>query len=283
MLSSRVATALLRDGVVVLLRKGGGGGSSTIVARALSSSSVPTASVPETTIPPHHRAHPDLDDSEKNSVQVRVAEMREEDPSMVFLTTMPADPVLPENPEEVAALDTALDKDGAAQSDWAGKRTVVIRQEQKGVSQSPNTKEKHWTISFQDDGAIAETWSNPLMGWVSGADAMGSAISMQLKFDNAKEAVYFAKKRGWKYEVERPILRIMRTDNAAYQDNFLPQDVAFKVRKDNTKCDHWHRSAAGTSHYFRPLKYHGDGLVDQHGPNGDAPVAPDAESYFKTR
>lgn len=150
-------------------------------------------------------------------------------------------------------------------------------------SQQPSIREKGWVISFSDDGAGGETWNNQLMGWVSGADSMASSIVMQMRFKNAKDAVYFAKKRGWNYEVEKPRMRIMRTDKASYQDNFLPQDVAFKIRKEKQKCDHWHRDAAGASHYFRPLKYHGDGIVVQHGPTGEDPVAPDADSYYKTR
>jgi len=102
-------------------------------------------------------------------------------------------------------------------------------------------------------------------------------------FRNAKEAVYFAKKRGWVYEVDRPIFRQMRHDGAQYQDNFLPQRVAALVRRDGTKCDHWHRPAAGASHYTRPLKYHGDGIVAQYGPNPDAEVAPHVEGKYKTR
>merc|ERR1712071_381972 len=156
-------------------------------------------------------------------------------------------------------------------------------QNQKNPQQSPSTRETNWIISFQDDGALANTWDNPLMGWVSGNDAMASTNNMQMKFKSAKEAVYFAKKRGWKYDVEKPIMRMMRSDRASYQDNFLPQDIAYKVSNEKTKCDHWSRDAAGASHYFRPLKYHGDGLVPQHGPNGEDPVAPDAESYYKTR
>lgn len=247
------------------------------------SSSVPSSSVPETTVPPHDTDHPDIDNSDKNSIQMYTKAMRSMDRHMIYGSTTPLpDPVLPAKPEEISALDPAM-SNFDPQTTYVSKRTVHIRQEQKNPSQSPSTKERHWVISFTDEGASGETWSNPLMGWVSASDPMASTMSMQMKFKNAKDAVYFAKKRGWKYEVEKPIMRIMRTDGAQYQDNFLPQDVALKIRKQKTKCDHWHRSAAGASHYFRPLKYHGDGLVPQYGPHGDAPIAPDAEGYYKLR
>lgn len=191
-------------------------------------------------------------------------------------------PVLPTKPEEISALDTAMLRADPYQA-FGSKRLVTIRQNQKNPQQSPTATETDWIISFSEDGAYANTWENPLMGWVSGNDAMSSMMVFQMKFKSAKEAVYFAKKRGWKYEVEKPIMRMARSDGAQYQDNFLPQAVAFKIRKENTKCDHWHRDAAGASHYFRPLKYHGDGFVPQHGPNGEAAVDTDAESYYKMR
>lgn len=138
-------------------------------------------------------------------------------------------------------------------------------------------------ISFSDRGEYAENWTNPLMGWVSGAEPMSSNMELQMAFENAQDAVYFAKKRGWKFVVEEPILRYGRSDDAQYQDNFLPQAVAGQIRRERTKCDHWHRPKAGASHYMRPLKYHGDGTVTQYGPNGDAKTAPDVEGKYKLR
>ena len=35
--------------------------------------------------------------------------------------------------------------------------------------------------------------------------------------------------------------------------------------------------------YYRPLKYHGDGTVRQHGPNASAPIAPHVEGCYKIR
>jgi hypothetical protein len=75
----------------------------------------------------------------------------------------------------------------------------------------------------------------------------------------------------------------MRRDDAQYQDNFLPQAVMAQVKKEGASCDHWKRESAGTSHYFRPLKYHGDGLVRQHGPNTAAETLPHVEGYYKLR
>lgn len=191
---------------------------------------------------------------------------------------MPA-PVLPENPAEVAILDP-VDQGHRRRMDGA-TRTVVIRQQKKSMRQAPLNPEASWRIFFYEDGMTAEKWTNSLMGWTSNADPYQCAPP--LTFENASDAVYFAKKRGWNYVVKHPILRYMRRDDAQYQDNFLPQAVAAKVAQQGTSCDQWHRTASGTSHYFRPLKYHGDGEVRQHGPNMNAKIAPHVEGYYKMR
>ena len=209
-------------------------------------------------------------------------EMRKSDPHQIMgpvgETWLPA-PVLPEDPKELAALDPAdqrfrLKMDGS-------ERTVVIRQRKKSSRQAPLNPESVWTINFYEDGMITQTWVNPLMGWQSNSDPY--ACSPPLMFPNASDAVYFAKKRGWNYVVKKPITRVLRDDDVQYQDNFLPQAVATKVQMEGTACDTWKRSNAGTSHYFRPLKYHGDATVGQYGPNGDAEIAPHVEGCFKLR
>ena len=223
-------------------------------------------------------------EEQKSEIQKYREEVAAIDPHAVFAVTTPLpDPVLPDNKAEVAALDPAhmnqipLSPDGS-------EKWVVIRQEQaKWPGQAPLSKESKWIISFQDMGETAETWTNPLMGWVSSADPMANNMRLQMEFETAEDARYFAAKRGWKYLIERPIIRMGRDDDAQYQDCFLPQNVAGMVKRDGKKCDHWHRPAAGASHYFRPLKYHGDGTVRQHGPNRDAPLAEDRESYYKMR
>ncbi|KAL9188762.1 hypothetical protein ACHAXT_007140 [Thalassiosira profunda] len=261
-----------------------------LAARALSTPAAPARKTPSAkalTLAEHDaeyvKSQVDLE-GEKSEIQKYREEVTAIDPHAVFAVTTPLpDPVLPENKAEVAALDPAhmnqipLNPDGS-------EKWVVIRQEQaKWPGQSPLDKEKGWIISFQDEGETGETWTNPLMGWVSSADPMANNMRLQMSFDNAAEAKYFAEKRGWKFIIEEPIVRRGRDDMAQYQDVFLPQNVAGKVKREGHKCDHWYRDAAGASHYFRPLKYHGDGLVRQHGPNREAPIEKDAESYYKLR
>lgn len=215
-----------------------------------------------------------------SQVEAKRQEMTKVDRHMVWGSTerMPA-PVLPDSPQEIAALDPA-DSRFRTKADGSA-RTVVIRQRKKSARQAPLNPESSWGIFFYEDGMIAEKWTNSLMGWASNADPY--QFAPPLSFQNAAEAVYFAKKRGWNYTVKQPILRTIRDDDAQYQDNFLPQDVAKQVQLEGTGCKHWERTQAGTSHYFRPLKYHGDGLVPQHGPNGKAEIAKHAEGYYKMR
>ncbi len=222
-------------------------------------------------------------EAEKSSVQRYVEKTRELDPTMVWGTTVaPPDPELPDDPSEIAALDPShANQDPLTLT--GETRVVHIKQERAKVCQGSTNPEKQWLISFQDEGESAQCWNNSLMGWVSSSDTMSSNMRLQMSFRNATDAVYFAKKRGWDYVVEAPIMRQGRSDDAQYQDNFLSQAVARRVRSEKKNCDQWSRSAAGTSHYFRPLKYHGDGLVPQHGPNGDASVAPHTAGYYKLR
>lgn len=223
-------------------------------------------------------------EDQKSEIQKYREEVYAIDPHAVYAVTTPLpDPVLPDNKAEVAALDPSYKNQIPLNPDGSEKVVVIKQEQSKWPVQSPLNKESAWVISFQEMGEIADTWDNSLMGWVSGADPMANNMRLQMPFDTAEDAKYFAEKRGWKFIIEAPILRQGRDDNAQYQDVFLPQNVTVKIKRDGHKCDHWYRDAAGASHYFRPLKYHGDGTVRQHGPDREAPIEKDAESYYKLR
>ncbi|KAL3756078.1 hypothetical protein ACHAWU_002657 [Discostella pseudostelligera] len=223
-----------------------------------------------------------------DGLKSEITKYREEisavDEHAVFAVTTPLpDPQLPEQASEIAALDPAYQNQIPLNPDGTEKWVTIRQDQSKWPVQAPLSKESSWIISFQDNGETGETWDNPLMGWVSSADPMANNMRLQMSFDTAANAKYFCEKRGWKYIIEMPILRRGRDDSAQYQDCFLPQDVAGRVKREGKKCDQWYRDAAGASHYFRPLKYHGDGLVRQHGPNGEKAVDKDVESYYKMR
>jgi len=223
-------------------------------------------------------------EAEKSSVQKYVERTRELDQHMVWGTTVaPPAPVLPDDESEITFLDPAHTNQDPLDLSTGETRVVTIKQEEANPMQAPTNVEKQWHISFQDEGELAHAWDNPLMGWVSSSDSLANSSRLQMYFKTAADAVYFAKKRGYKYTIEEPILRKGRSDDAQYQDNFLPQNVSLRVRQEGHKCDEWSREEAGASHYFRPLKYHGDGTVPQHGPNGDEETVPDVEGYYKLR
>jgi len=222
-------------------------------------------------------------EAQKSEAQKRVEAMAKVDPSMVAGNVEDDDPdwELPENPAEVGVLDPSFRAD-RIQPDGQ-RRMVTIRQPAALSTQSATESEEKWIFDFMDHDELQNTWDNPLMGWVSGSDNMASQQQGQFAFRTASEAVNFAKKSGLKYIVEPPIIRIGRDDDAQYQDNFLPQDVAALVQRDRTQCNHWERQSSGTSHYMRPLKYHGDGEVPQFGPNGEEKVAKHVPAYYKSR
>lgn len=272
---------------MLVVRRGGGGAAAAAAARSMNAGRAGVVGGGGGRFwlsTPAKPADPPKDGDDEDAISpiaARRQELKEYDRHLVWGKTgefMPA-PILPENPQEIAALDPA-DIEHRTKMDGTPRR-VMIRQQEKKPRQSPLNPESSWRIFFYEDGMITEKWNNSLMGWVSNADPYQCAPP--LTFRNAAEAVYFCKKRGWEFEVQHPILRYTRDDDAQYQDNFLPQVVAAKVQQEKTSCDHWHRTAAGTSHYFRPLKYHGDGLVAQHGPTGNAPIAPHVEGTYKMR
>jgi hypothetical protein len=264
----------------VVLRTALGGRLSIATGHRLLSSkpSVPAA------VPPPAAAAAAKPPAEEGGVSLATEKrqsMTKFDRHMIYGQTgdhMPA-PILPENPAELASLDPA---DLSSRTNMNGEtRTVVIRQAQKSSRQAPLNPEAVWRIYFYEDGMTSERWTNSLMGWTSNADPY--QFNPPITFENAQEAVYFAKKRGWKYVVKQPIMRYARRDDAQYQDNFLPQAVLSRVQREGVACDEWKRDTAGTSHYFRPLKYHGDGVVPQYGPSGKEASAPHVKGYYKMR
>jgi len=180
-------------------------------------------------------SQPDYE-ADRNQVEIYTRKMHEVDPNMVYTSTLLPDaaPILPDNPAEIAALDPAHTTWEQGHYYDTKDRVVHIKQVPRRPSQSPLGSELRWKISFEDEGETADKWANPLMGWKSGADPMHN-MTIQMEFDSAKEAAYFAKIRGWKFVVEKPLLRPMRQDGATYQDNFLPKRVAAKVIKEGIK------------------------------------------------
>jgi len=139
-------------------------------------------------------------------------------------------------------------------------REVIISQSCKTAMQQATGKTKPWHIKWEP----WEVWTNPMMGWTSSADSMQQ---VDLQFDTQEQAVRFAEKRGWKYRLKAPIERFEAKGENKYALNFLPKAYENEIKALGKKTKIFARPRANASHYFRPLKYHGDGECPQHGLN----------------
>ncbi len=72
---------------------------------------------------------------------------------------------------------------------------------------------RHWVLEFLP---TAPLFIDPLMGWTGQTD---TTQQLDLTFDSEEEAIDYAKRNGYKYEVEKPKTRIVRPK--AYASNFL--------------------------------------------------------------
>ncbi|XP_019954680.2 NADH dehydrogenase [ubiquinone] iron-sulfur protein 4, mitochondrial [Paralichthys olivaceus] len=73
-------------------------------------------------------------------------------------------------------------------------RKVHIFVPTKTAMQSGINSTKKWKIDFD----TRERWENPLMGWASTADPLSNMV---LSFSSKEDAVAFAEKNGWSYDI----------------------------------------------------------------------------------
>ncbi|XP_076010366.1 NADH dehydrogenase [ubiquinone] iron-sulfur protein 4, mitochondrial [Genypterus blacodes] len=73
-------------------------------------------------------------------------------------------------------------------------RTVHIFVAAKTAMQSGINSTKKWKMDFD----TRERWENPLMGWSSTADPLSNMV---LTFSSKEDAVAFAEKNGWSYDI----------------------------------------------------------------------------------
>ncbi len=90
--------------------------------------------------------------------------------------------------------------------------SVRIFQPAKNVMQSGRANTRSWIVEFEPSAAVKP---NPLMGWPGSAD---TRQQVRLSFDSRDDAIDYAKKHGFDYEVLPPRDRSVRTQ--AYSDNF---------------------------------------------------------------
>ncbi|XP_011660718.2 NADH dehydrogenase [ubiquinone] iron-sulfur protein 4, mitochondrial [Strongylocentrotus purpuratus] len=90
-------------------------------------------------------------------------------------------------------------------------RRVRIFIPTKHAMQSGTNNIQRWTLEFD----TRERWENPLMGWGSTADPLSN---VDVSFRTKEEAMRFAEKNGWKYEVMEP--QVSKPRAKSYGANF---------------------------------------------------------------
>lgn len=93
---------------------------------------------------------------------------------------------------------TDISSTTGAPSSLRTARRVYILQPSKSAMTSGRSHinaKKGWSLEFDH---VQERWENPLMGWTSTRDTMNQ---VNLRFANADDAIAFAQKNGWQYEV----------------------------------------------------------------------------------
>jgi hypothetical protein len=78
--------------------------------------------------------------------------------------------------------------------------------------QSGRRKTQDWTIRFETD--IPQS-TDPLMGWIGGGDTRSQ---LRLRFATREEAIAYAERNGFTYEVEEP--HLPRSRPKSYAENF---------------------------------------------------------------
>lgn len=112
------------------------------------------------------------------------------------------------------------------------------------------------------------------MGWTSTSDPVSNLL---LTFDTKDEAIAFANKQQWKYDLTETEELTDKDGKLSYSYNFLPENIQHRMAEEGTKVSsHFTHPGSGKSHFVKTLKYHGVGVVAQHG--GDVSSTTDEES-----
>ncbi|EPQ09713.1 NADH dehydrogenase [ubiquinone] iron-sulfur protein 4, mitochondrial [Myotis brandtii] len=90
-------------------------------------------------------------------------------------------------------------------------RKVRIFVPARNNMQSGVNNTKKWKMEFD----TRERWENPLMGWASTADPLSNMV---LTFSTKEDAMAFAEKNGWSYDVEEK--KVPKPKSKSYGANF---------------------------------------------------------------
>uniref|UniRef100_A0A9J7YKA9 NADH dehydrogenase [ubiquinone] iron-sulfur protein 4, mitochondrial n=2 Tax=Cyprinidae TaxID=7953 RepID=A0A9J7YKA9_CYPCA len=90
-------------------------------------------------------------------------------------------------------------------------RKVRIFVPARNAMQSGVKNTQKWKMDFD----TRERWENPLMGWASTADPLSNMV---LSFSNKEDAIAFAEKNGWRYDITEK--RVPKPRVKSYGANF---------------------------------------------------------------
>eukprot|EP00283_Hemiselmis_rufescens_P008855 CAMPEP_0173431260 /NCGR_PEP_ID=MMETSP1357-20121228/9455_1 /TAXON_ID=77926 /ORGANISM="Hemiselmis rufescens, Strain PCC563" /LENGTH=168 /DNA_ID=CAMNT_0014395715 /DNA_START=21 /DNA_END=527 /DNA_ORIENTATION=+ len=127
---------------------------------------------------------------------------------------------------------------GLSEDIYEGRSVTIYRPARSAMQGAyDNTR---WKLMFDMQGK----WSNPLMGWTSGKDTLGTQLAENLTFKDAESAIAFCKKHQLQYEVEEPEeSEVIATNPKKYADNFQWDG---DEEDNNTGVGHWATRRSGT-------------------------------------
>ena len=96
------------------------------------------------------------------------------------------------------------------------QRTVLIFMPSPTTTQSSPHRNNLYRLEFHPESNSRTRWENPLMGWASTADTMQA---VRLWFRSQDEAVYFAEKQGWSWEIVEAVEE-KKVGKKEYAENF---------------------------------------------------------------
>lgn len=109
------------------------------------------------------------------------------------------------------------------------------------------------------------------MGWNSGKDGYDC---LRMQFETKEQAMNFCQRQGWVYKILEYESEPHQRGDKSYSYNFFPENLAKKLKQKNSKAvmkSTFEHAKGRKSHYQRPLTFHGDAPVRQHG--GEAPAS----------
>ena len=102
------------------------------------------------------------------------------------------------------------------------QRKVTIYKPTRSAMTSATNKTKAWVMGWDKQSM----WHNTCMGWNSGSDPKSG---VKLRFDELDEAVNFAERNGWEYEILEPQQRRSFDGEKDYKYNFLFEHVCYDM------------------------------------------------------